>query len=47
MYKGQRFGGRNMFKCNTNLDAIDDPEHSEMVDDIKRMFKHEQEQHLL
>ena len=47
MYKEQRFEWQKYVQMCKDLDAIDDPEHSEMVDDIKRMFKHEQEQHLL
>ena len=47
MYKEQRFEWQKYVQMCQELDAIDDPEHSEMVDDIKKMFKHEQEQHLL
>ena len=47
MYKEQRFEWQKYVQMCKELDAIDDPQHSEMVQNIKHMFKHEQEQHLL
>ena len=46
MYKKQRFEWQKYVHLCKELDTINDPDHSKMVDDLKEMFKHEQEQHL-